>query len=126
MGVGTNGITMQQAIDVEDYEEQRKQRLARHLEEDDRMYEHLRRERARMIAESDARLLEVRRQPEDQRVREEEEERRRELEIQRLRQVARAADKNADECQNAARLATAAIARAQAQPVGVAPRVSDA
>ena len=66
----------------------------------------------------------MRRQLEDQRVREEEEERRRELEIQRLRQVARAADKNGDEWQNAARLATAAIARAQAQPVGVAPRVA--
>ena len=45
---------MQKSIDVEDHEEQRKQRLARHLEEDDRMYEHLRRERERMIAVSDA------------------------------------------------------------------------
>ena len=58
VGVGTNGISMQQAIDVEDYKEQRKERLARHLE-DNRMYEYLRRERARMIAESDARLLEA-------------------------------------------------------------------
>ena len=76
------------------------------------MYDQFRHERARMIAESDARLLEVRRQLEEERARYAEEERRRELEIQRLRRVARAADKDAYESQNAARVATAALARA--------------
>ena len=39
VGVGKCGITMQQAIDLKDYEEQRKRLLACCLEEDDRMYE---------------------------------------------------------------------------------------
>ena len=39
-------------------------RLASRLEEEDRMYERLRKEGAGKIAESDARLLEVRRQVE--------------------------------------------------------------
>ena len=57
---------MQQVIDVAQYEEQRKRRLACRLEEDDRMYEQFRQEGGRMIAQSDARLLEVRRQAEEE------------------------------------------------------------
>ena len=113
-----------EAIDLEYYEQQSKQRLARHFEEEDRMDEHLRRQRARMIAESDARLLEMRRQMEQERARYEEEERRRELEIQRLRRAARAADRNAYESQNAAREATAESDRAEAQILGFATRVA--
>ena len=110
---------MQQANDVEDYEEHRKGRLACRLEQDDRMYEHIRQQRATLIADSDARLKEVRRQLQD-RARNKEDERRREVELQRFQRVERAADKNAYESHNAAGLATATLARAQAQPVGVA------
>ena len=46
------------------------------------------------------------------------------MEIPRVRRAARAADRNASEFQNAARVATAALARAQAHKVGVAPRVA--
>ena len=39
-GGGTNGTSMKQSIDVEEYEEQRKRRNARSLEEeDDRIFE---------------------------------------------------------------------------------------
>ena len=41
---------MQQAIDVGNYEEQCKRTIACRLEEDDRMFELFRQERARMIA----------------------------------------------------------------------------
>ena len=61
-GTKTSWMSTREAIDLECYEEQSKERPARHLEEDDRMYEHLRREQARNIAESDARLLELRMQ----------------------------------------------------------------
>ena len=54
-----------QPIDVENYEEQRNRRIASALEEDDRMFEQFRQERARMVAVSDARLVEVRRQADD-------------------------------------------------------------
>ena len=60
---------MHQAIDVENYEDQRKRRIASRLEGDDQMYEQFREQRARMIAESDARLLEVRLQAEEERAR---------------------------------------------------------
>ena len=69
VAVRTSGTSVQQAIDVEDYEEQRKRRIAWHLEEDDRIYEQFSHERARMVDESNARLLEVRRQAEQERVR---------------------------------------------------------
>ena len=48
----------------------------------------------------------------------------RELEIQRLHRVVRAADKNTYKSQNAARVAIEELAHAHAQTVGVAPRVS--
>ena len=73
-----------------------------------------------MIAESDARVLEVRRQVEEERARYEEKERWREFKIERLQRIARAVDIEAYESQNAARVATAELARAKAQPVGVA------
>ena len=62
LGVGTSGASLMQPIDVENYEEQRKRGIARRLEEDDRMFEQFRQERARMAAESEARLAKVRRQ----------------------------------------------------------------
>ena len=62
LGVGTSGASAMQPIDVENYEEQRNRGIARRLEEDDRMFEQFRQERARMAAESEARLAEVRRQ----------------------------------------------------------------
>ena len=65
VGVATSGTSAKQAIAVEDQEEQRKGRVACRLDEDDIMYEHFRQERARMIRESAARLLEVRRQAEE-------------------------------------------------------------
>ena len=67
MGVGTTGASAMQGIDVENFEEQRKRRIANRLEEDDRMYEQFRQERARMIAESVARLGELRWQAEKER-----------------------------------------------------------
>ena len=67
MGVGTSGASAMQPIDVENYEEQRKRGIARRLEEDDRMFEQFRQERAKMAAESEARLAEVRRQADAER-----------------------------------------------------------
>ena len=77
-----------QAINVEDYEEQRKRRIADRLEEDNRIYEQFRQERARMIAEAEAGLVEVRRQGEEDRPRSEEQVPAREAEIVCLRRVA--------------------------------------
>ena len=94
VGVITSGTTIKQAMAIENYEEHRKRRIACLLEEDDMMYEHFPQERARIIPESDARLLEVRRQSEEERARYEEEGRRRDLEIRR---VAPAYNKNANE-----------------------------
>ena len=88
------------------------------------MNEYLRRERARMIAESNARLLEVRRKMEQERARYEEEERMREFEIQGLRRAARAAERKGYESLNAARVATAESARANSQILRVAPSVA--
>ena len=59
-GVGPSGTSAMQPINVEQYEEQRKRRIADRLQEDDRMYEQFRQERARLIAESETRLVEVR------------------------------------------------------------------
>ena len=84
MGVGTSGASAIQPIDVENYEEQRKRGIARHLEEDHRMFEHFRQERAKMAAESEARLAEVRRQADAEREHYVNEVQRREAEIQRL------------------------------------------
>ena len=46
-----------QAIDVDNYEEQRKRRIANRFEENDQMYAQFRQERTRLIAESEARLV---------------------------------------------------------------------
>ena len=69
VGVGTSGTPIQQAIDVEQYEEQLKRRTERLLEEDVKMFQQVRQERARMSAEADARLLGVRTQGEKERAR---------------------------------------------------------
>ena len=58
-GALPSGTSRPEAIDLQDFEVQRKRRLACRLEEDDRMYAHLRQQRARIIPESDARLMEV-------------------------------------------------------------------
>ena len=112
-----------EAIDLEYYEQQSKQRLARHFEEDDRINEHHRRERERMIAESVAGLLELRRQVEEERARYEEE-RWREFKIERLQRITRAVDKEAYEAHNAARVETAESDRAQAEILGLASPVA--
>ena len=91
-----------QPIDVENYEEQRKRGIARRLEEDDRMFEHFRQERARRAAESEARLAEVRRQADAEREHYVNEVQRREAEIQRLHRVMQQADRNAYQAQNSA------------------------
>ena len=70
----TSWMSTREAIDLESYEVQREMLSAHHFEEEDRMYENLRRERERMIAESNARLLEMGRQVEQERPRYEEEE----------------------------------------------------
>ena len=77
----------EQAIHVEDYEEQRRRRIASRYEEDDCIYEQFREEGARMIPESDARLQEVRRQAEEERLRYADQVRLREIKIQRLHRV---------------------------------------
>ena len=91
------------------------------------MYEQFRQERARIIAESEARLVEVRRQAEEKRARYADQVRLKEIEIQRLqadRNVLQQADRNALESANAARVAAEELARAQAQNVGTALRVA--
>ena len=88
------------------------------------MYEQFREERAGMFAESDARLLEVRRQAEEERARFEDQARLREFEIQRLHRVLQQADRNAHESENAARVAVEELASAQAQSVGTLPSVA--
>ena len=65
------------------------------------MYEEFRQERARMIAESQALLVEVRRQVEDERAHDVNQVQMRDAEIQRLRRVLQQADRNAFESQNA-------------------------
>ena len=77
-----------------------------------------------MIAESVARLLEVRRQAEEERIRYADQARLRGFEIERLHRIVQAADKNAYESQHRERVATVKLARAQAQPVGAASRVA--
>ena len=59
VGSGTSATSEQQAIDVEQYEEEGKRRNARRLKKDERMFQQFRQERARMIAESQARLLDM-------------------------------------------------------------------
>ena len=66
-----------------------------------------------MIAESDARMLEVGSQAEEDRVRYDDQVRMRELEIQRLYRVVQVADRNAYETLNEARVAKEALARAR-------------
>ena len=56
-GGGPRKISAEQASDEEDYEEQGKRRLACRLDEDDRMHEQFRQQRAQMIAYSSARQL---------------------------------------------------------------------
>ena len=84
-----------QPIDVKNYEEHRKRRIASRLDEDDRMFEQFRQERARMAAESEARLAEVRRQADEERAHYVNEVQRRAAEIQRLHRVMQQADRNA-------------------------------
>ena len=112
------------AIAVENYELQRKPRMANRLEEDDRMYELFRQERARMIADPELRLVEVRRQAEDDRAHYMNQVQMREAEIQRLLRVLQQADRNAYESQNAARVAAEELAPAQAFNVGSVPRAA--
>ena len=69
------------------------------------MYEQFRQDRARMIAESEARLVEVRRQAEEERAHYGNQGQMREAEIQRLHRVLQQADRNAYESQNAAGVA---------------------
>ena len=113
-----------QPIDVENYEEQRKRGIARRLEEDDRMFEQFGQERARMAAESEARLGEVRRQADEERGNYVNEVQRREAEIQRLQRVMQQAARNAYQAQNAARVAAEELARAQLMNSGAATRVA--
>ena len=70
------------------------------------MFEQVRQDPARNIAESDAVLREVGRQAKDDDARDEEQVRMREMQIRDLHRVLQAADKNAYESENAARLAT--------------------
>ena len=76
------------------------------------------------MAKLDARLLELLRQAEEERIRYEDQVRLREIEIQRLHGVVQQTDRNAYESQNAARAATEELARAQAQNVGIVPGVA--
>ena len=78
------------------------------------MYEQFRQERARMVAESEARLVKVRRQAEEDRQRYAEQVHMREAEIERLRRVMQQVDQNALVSQNAAKLAEEGLARAHA------------
>ena len=113
-----------QKINVEDYEEQRKRRNTSRLEEDDRMFEQFRQERARMIAESEVRLVEVRRQAEDERAHNMNQVQMREAEIQRLRRVMQQADRNGYESQNAASLAAGELELAQLMNLGALRRAA--
>ena len=106
-----------QPINVEQYEEQRKRRIADRLQEDNLMYVQFQQERARLIAESEARLVEVRSQAEKDRLRYAEQVHLREEEIQRLRRVMQQVDQNALASQNAARAAEEELARARSQNV---------
>ena len=114
---------MKQVLHVEDYEEQRKRRLSCPLEEHDMWYEQFSEERARIIAESAAPLLEVRRQAESERARYDDQVRLRKMEIQGIHRDVQWAEKNPYESPNAARLATAQLARTHAETVGVELRV---
>ena len=67
-----------------------------------------------MIAESEARLVKVRRQAEEERLRYAEQMNMREAEIERLRRVMQQMDQNALISQNAARMAEEELARAHA------------
>ena len=71
-------------LDVDNYEEQRNRRIANRLEYDDRNYEQFRQERARMITDSEAGLVQVRRQAEQERAHYVNQVQMRESEIQRL------------------------------------------
>ena len=104
-------MSAMQPIKVEEYEKQRKRGIADRVQEHDRMYEQLRQERARMITESEVRMVEVRRQAEQDRLRYSEQMHLREAEIHRLRHVMQKVDKNALPSQNPARLADEELAR---------------
>ena len=87
MGVGTIGTTTKQAIDVEDYEEQPQRRLAFRLVLEAQMFERFPVQRGRMIADSNARLLEFGRQAEEERAHYEDQPQFSEIEIQRLHRI---------------------------------------
>ena len=116
-------MATREAIDGDCCEDQLKRRPASRLEDEDSMNKRLRQERARMNAESDARLLELRRQVEDERSRYEEDSWRK-FKIERLQRIARAVDIEVYEAHDTVRVATAELARAKTRPVGVAHRVA--
>ena len=88
------------------------------------MYDQLRTERVRLIAEAAARVQEVGRQGDAERISYEDQVRLREIEIQRLHIGLQAAEKNAYESQQIEREAAEELARAQVQSVIVARRVA--
>ena len=124
MGEATSGASAIKSIDVENYEEQRKRQIASRLEEDDMIFEKFRQERARVVAESEARLVEVRRQAVEERAHYRNQGQMRKAEIQRLHQVILQADRNAYQSQNAAPVAAEELARAQLLNGGAAPGVA--
>ena len=103
-----------QPIKVLQYEEQRKRGIAYRLHEYKRMFEQFQQVRARMIAESEARLVEVRRQAEEDRQRYADQVHMREVEIERLSRFMQQVDQSAVISQNAARVAEEELARAHA------------
>ena len=113
-----------QKINVEDYEEQRKRRNTSRLEEDDRIFEQFPQEGARIVPESDARLVEVQRQAEDERAHNLNQVQMREAEIQRLRRVMQQADRKGYESQNAASLAAGQLELAQLMNLGALRRAA--
>ena len=113
-----------QPIDGENSEEQRKRRIAIRLEQDDRRYEQSRPQRARLIGHSEARLMEVRRQAEEERAQYMHQVQMREAEILRLHRVLQQAERNASASQNAARVSAEELAPVQSMNVGSVTRAA--
>ena len=103
-----------QPIDVENYEEERNRRFANRLEDDDLRYEQFRQEQMRQPSESEAGLVEVTGQADEDRLRFAEQVRQREVEIQRIHRVLQKAHQNVLPSMNAARFADEDLARAGA------------
>ena len=89
-----------------------------------RIYEQFRRERSRMIADSDARLLQVRRQAEEEQDSEENQMRLREIEIPLLQRDVQQAYSNHHISKNAALVATEELVRGHAQNIGAVLRLA--